>query len=76
MESFQYVFQLSKKIVFEVSYYRLGNNTNKDFSTSASEFNQPKSNYNRCGQAQNDLLKDFPLAMDFYKNLIIYICKI
>ena len=67
MESFKYVFQLSKKNIFEVEYSRCGNNTNKHFSTSAAQFNQPKSDYNRCGQAQNDLLKGFPLAMNFFK---------
>ena len=67
MQSFHYTFQISKKIIFEVNYYLLGSNKSKYFSTSAAQFNQPKTDYNRCGQAQNELLKGFPLAMNFYK---------
>lgn len=65
LTSFHFVFQLSKKVVFEVNYYRLGNNENKYFTTSASKFNQPKTDYNHCGQAQNDLC--FGVAKEFYK---------
>ena len=46
-------FQLSKKIIFNVNYYTLGNNSSSYFSTSADEFNQPKTGYCRCGQAQD-----------------------
>jgi hypothetical protein len=53
---FKYVFQLSKKITFDVEFYTLGSNQSPYFTTSANEFNQPKTDYNRCGQAQNDLL--------------------
>ena len=67
MDSFHYVFQLSKKIVFEVNYYLLDNNNNKHYTTSAAEFNQPKTDYRQCGQAQKELLKSFPLALNFYR---------
>jgi hypothetical protein len=67
LKSFHFVFQISGKIVFEVNYYRLGNNKTKHFSTSAAQFNQPKTDYNRCGQAQHDLLKGAPAAMRFFK---------
>lgn len=55
---FLYAFQLSKKIIFEVHYYTLGSNEEDTyFSTSAVEFNQPKTDYtiyeeaNLSGQA-------------------------
>lgn len=53
---FHYVFQLTKKIVFEVSYYTLGSNNHPYFATSAGKFNQPKTDYCHCGQAQDALL--------------------
>lgn len=62
LNSFFYAFQISRKIIFEVYYYRCGNNTNNYFSTSASQFNQPKTDYNRCGQAQNELLNNNTMA--------------
>ena len=67
LKSFHIVFQITKKIMFNVDYYRCGGNKNKYFATSCNEFNQPKSDYSRCGQAQKDLLKGFNTAMNFYK---------
>ena len=52
-------------ITFEVSYYTLGNNSSPYFSTSANEFIRSKRDYNRGGQAQNDLLTG--KAMQFFK---------
>lgn len=75
MQSFQYTFQISKKIIFEVNYYLLGSNKSKYFSTSAAQFNQPKTEFNCCGQAQEDLLKGYPLAMNFYKKFDPLHCK-
>lgn len=60
-------FQLSKKIVFNVDFYTLGSNSYPHFSTSAYEFNQPKTDYCRCGQAQEDLTKKFLIARRFWK---------
>ena len=60
-------FQLSKKIVFNVDFYTLGNNSYPHFSTSAFEFNQPKTDYYRGGQDQEDLTKDFYVARRFWK---------
>ncbi len=60
-------FQLSKKIVFNVNFYTLGNNFHPYFSTSAFEFNQPKTDYCRGGQAQEDLTKNFYVARRFWK---------
>ena len=67
LTSIHFAFQISRKIVFEVNYYRCGGNEKKHFSTSAAQFNQPKTDYNRCGQAQNDLLKGYNKAMSFYR---------
>jgi hypothetical protein len=67
LSSFHYSFQITKKIVFEVNYYRLGSNKNKHFSTSAAQFNQRKTDFNHCGQAQSKLLKEGRTAMQFYK---------
>ena len=67
MERFEFhaAFQLTRKIIFEVSYYTLGSNDSAYFTTSAEEFNQPKTDYNRAGQAQDDLCTG--AARDFYK---------
>lgn len=67
LKTFHFAFQISRKIIFNVSYYYCGSNANPYFSTSADQFNGPKTDYNRCGQAQNDLLKCAPVAMNFYK---------
>lgn len=64
-KEFKYVFQLSKKVTFEVDYYTLGSNQNPYFSTSANEFNQPKTDYSRGGQAQEELCTG--LAKKFYE---------
>lgn len=70
--SFHYVFQITRMIVFEVSYYRLGSNTNKYFTTSAAQFNRPKTDYNQAGQCQNDLLKSHPIAYNFFKKWDVF----
>ena len=55
-KEFTSVFQINKTITFEVNYYTMGSNKSPHFSTSANQFNRPKTDYNRCGQCQNDLL--------------------
>jgi hypothetical protein len=67
LKTFHFAFQISRKIIFNVSYYYCGSNASPYFSTSADQFNGPKTDFNRSGQAQNDLLKGHPLAMNFYK---------
>lgn len=62
---FHYAFQITRKIIFEVEYYTLGSNKSADFTTCANEFNQPKTDWCRCGQAQKDLLVG-GLARSFY----------
>lgn len=62
-----WAFQISKKIVFEVEYYQLKGNKEPYFSTSANEFNQPKTDWERCGQAQEALLPKSSAAYKFWK---------
>lgn len=59
-----WAFQISKKIIFEANYYQLRGNEKPHFSTSASKFNQPKTDWERCGQAQEALL---PKSSEAYK---------
>ncbi len=59
-----WAFQISKKIIFEVKYYQLSGNEKPYFSTSANKFNQPKTDWKRCGQAQKALL---PILSEAYK---------
>ncbi len=65
-KEFHYAFQISRMIIFGVDYYTLGSNKHPYFATSAGQFNQPKTDYNRCGQSQNALLKPTSLAHQFY----------
>lgn len=54
---FEYTFQITKKIIFEVRYNDLsGANREPDFATSCAVFNQPKTDFDRCGQCQADVL--------------------
>ena len=62
---FHAMFQLTRKTLFEVSYYTLGSNKSAYFTTSAYEFNQPKTDWSRGGQAQEDLCTG--AAKAFYK---------
>lgn len=67
MKEFMYCFQISKLIVFEVEYYTLGGNKAPYFSTSAAEFIRSKRDYNRCGQAQRELLPKHSPARRFFE---------
>ena len=64
---FHVKFAMSKTIVFNVDYYTLGGNKNPYFATSADQFNRPKTDWNICGQAQNELLKGHMMAQRFFK---------
>ena len=64
---FNIAFQLSKMILFEVSYITIPGNKTPHFSTSAEEFIRSKSDFCRCGQAQEILTKGFPEVRNFYK---------
>lgn len=62
-----WAFQISKKIIFEAKYYQLRGNEKPHFSTSANEFNQPKTDWKRCGQAQEALLPKSSGAYKFWE---------
>lgn len=67
MKEFIYIFEISRKVIFEVSYYTYGTNKAPYFTTTADEFNQPKTDFSRGGQAQNALLPRFGIARRFYE---------
>lgn len=66
-KEFHAVFMLSKMKSFSVDYYTCGSNKNPHFATTAEEFNRPKTDYKQCGQAQNEILKGYSTAMNFFK---------
>ena len=75
MKEFNACFQMSKMILFEVSYYTLGGNQNPHFATSAYEFVRNKRDFCTIGQAQETLLKEFPEAYNFYKKWDVFHLK-
>ena len=75
MKEFNACFQMSKMILFEVSYYTLGDNQNPYFATSACEFIRSKRDFCRIGQCQENLLKEFPEAYSFYKKWDVFHLK-
>lgn len=62
-----WAFQISKTIIFEVEYTQLRGNKNPDFATQANQFNRPKTDWERCGQAQEALLPKSSEAYKFWK---------
>lgn len=48
-EEFQYTFQITNFINFNVDFYTLSSNPHPDFSTSADLFYKNKIDYERCG---------------------------
>lgn len=62
-----YIFQLSRMVMFEVNYYRLRGNKQPYFATSAQVFCRSKRDITRGGQCQAEVLKDFPAAYKFWK---------
>lgn len=75
MKEFNVCFQMSKMILFKVSYYTLGNNQAPHFATSAYKFIRSKRDFCRGGQAQEALLKGFPEAYKFYKKWDVFHLK-
>ncbi len=65
--SFFIAFQVAKKHIFTVDYYRLGSNTDKNFHTQAAILNHCRTDYNQCGQAQESVLNKNMSAYRFYK---------
>ena len=72
-KEFLAAFQITRTTVFEVEYYTLGSNSHPYFTTSAEVFNRPKTDYNRCGQCQKDVLTG--AALEFYKKWDAYHLK-
>lgn len=64
---FHAVFAISRMVIFEVNYYTLGDNKKPYFTTSAHEFNQPKTDWRSGGQGQERLLPKISNAYRFYK---------
>ena len=74
-----YVFQLDKTRIYEVhvepSILFIAPKINEptqdgfNFSHSGAIFNRPKTDFNRCGQCQKDVTKDFPEARRFCEKL-------
>lgn len=64
---FLYAFKINKMIIFEVEYGAITSNEEGHFSTSASKFIKNKKDWEICGQAQNDLLKDGTTAKKFWE---------
>lgn len=68
---FLIAFCLDRMTVFEVKYGALAERDNWYFSTSASVFNQPKTDWSECGQCQRSVLDKFLItkfhaAMGFF----------
>lgn len=75
---FHYAFQISKIVMFNVSYYILGNNKEPHFSTTAMEFKKNKSDIIMGGQCQKDVLtikNGGRKARDFYNKFDQYHLK-
>ncbi len=75
MKEFQYCFAVERGVIFEVAYYTLGSNRDPYFTTSAAQFNRPRTDFNQCGQSQKDLLKKRTSARVFYSKYDKYHLK-
>ena len=73
--TFSMVFQITKIVMFEVNYHKIGSNTGPYFSTSAMLFNRSKTDYTGCGQCQASVLPIASTARMFYKKWNKYHCK-
>lgn len=67
MQKIIYSFQITKNIIFEVSYKTLRDNRAPYFSTVAGKFNKSKTDWVQCGQSQKDLLPVNSAARDFWQ---------
>jgi len=74
--SFFIAFQVSKKHIFTVDYYRLGNNSDKNFHTQAGLLNNVRTDYDTCGQAQEFVLNKNTAAYRFYKKWDALHCSV
>lgn len=53
---FMYAFIISRTRVFEVEYGAIKENKDWYFATSAAKFNQPKTDWQTCGQCEEEVL--------------------
>lgn len=66
-KEFVYSFQITKNVIYTISYITLRGNRAPYFSTCAGKFNKPKTDWVQYGQAQGDLLPANSVARDFWK---------
>lgn len=64
-KEFELTFVTGRGVTFEVNYRTLASNAKPYFATSAGVFNQPRTDYNQCGQCQDEVLTGE--AKKFYK---------
>ena len=65
LKSFHLALQINKFVIFMISYYRLGTNENKYFTTDAVRFVRNKSTFDIGGQCQDEVLKGY--SRTFFK---------
>lgn len=65
MEAFNYTFVVNRGRIFGINYRLLAGNSAAYFATSVAVFNRPRTDFNRCGQCQDDVLVGD--AHNFYK---------
>ena len=66
-KEFQYCFQITKFVIFEVAYCTPLDNKSPYFTTSADEFSKNKRGYKCGGQAQDQLLPKNSIARQFWE---------
>lgn len=66
-KEFQYCFQITKFVLFEVAYCTPLDNKSPDFTTSAEEFSKNKRGHKCGGQAQDKILPENSIARQFWK---------
>lgn len=64
---FHLAIQVGKKGIFEVKYYILGGNKYPYFSTCAAMLDQRRTDFEMAGQCQEDVLKGYPLLLNFFR---------
>lgn len=64
---FDYVFLIGRNEIFNVSYHKHKGNKDYDFTTSIGVFNHPRTDFNQCGQGQDDVLPKKGMAREFWE---------
>ena len=62
---FNYIFEISRMVIFEVNYHTIGGNNHPYFATNAVKFIWSKRDYETCGQCQERVLTG--KALEFFK---------